>query len=81
MMLMDLWKLEGALFCLWLDTSKQFAFISQFSFRDMKTNDFKIHLLKHKELTMHSTLQITATALSHICLQSMRQNQVKSRST
>lgn len=26
----------------------------------MKNNEFKIHLIKHKELTMHSTLQITS---------------------
>ena len=76
------WELEGALFCLWLDTIKQLAFFSQPNFGDMKSNEFKIHLIKHKELTiMHSTLQITATALSQICLQSMRQIQGSSRST
>lgn len=76
------WELEGALFCLWLDTIKQLAFFSQPNFGDMKSNEFKIHLIKHKELTiMHSTLQITATALSQIYLQSMRQIQGSSRST
>ena len=81
-MLMELWKLEGALCCLWNDTSKQLlAFFSQLNFRDMKGDEFKIHLIKHKELTMHSTLQITATALSQIYLQSMRQIQGNSRST
>lgn len=59
-MLMELWKLEGALFCLWLDTIKQLAFFSQPTFGDMKSNEFKIHLIKHKELTMHSNLQITS---------------------
>ena len=81
MMLMELWNLEGALLWLWLDTIKQLAFFSQPKFGDMKSNEFKIHLIKHKELTMHSTLQITATALSQICLQSMRQIQGNSRST
>ena len=81
MMLMELWKLEGALCCLWIDTSKQLAFFSPLHFGDMKRNEFKIHLIKHKELTMHSTLQITATALSQIYLQSMRQIQGNSRST
>ena len=55
------WELEGALFCLWLDTIKQLAFFSQPNFGDMKSNEFKIHLIKHKEITMHFTLQITAT--------------------
>ena len=81
MMLMELWKLEGALCCLWIDTSKQLAFFSQLNFGDMKSNEFTIHLIKHKELIMHSTLQITATALSQIYLQSMRQIQGNSRST
>ena len=81
MMLMELWKLEGALFCFWLDTSKQLAFFSQPNFGDMKSNEFKIYLIKHEELTMHFTWQITATALSQICLQSMRQIQGNSRST
>ena len=75
MMLMQLWNLEGALLCLWLDTIKQLAFFSQPKLGDMKSNEFKIHLIKHKELTIHSTLQITPTALSQICLQSMRQIQ------
>ena len=80
MMLVDLWKLEGALCCLWIDTSKQLAFFSQLNFGDMKRNKFKIRPTKHKELRMHSTLQITATALSQIYLQSMRQIQGNSRS-
>ena len=66
MTLMELWKLEGALFCFWLDTSKQLAFFSQPNFGDTKSNEFKIYLIKHEELTMHFTLQITATALSQI---------------
>ena len=82
MLLMELWKLEGVLCCLWIDTSKQLAFFRQLNFGDMKTNEFKIHLIKHKELTMHSTLQITARALSQIYLQRMRQIQGNSsRST
>ena len=64
MMLMELWKLEGALCCLWIDTSKQLTFFSQLNFGDMKSNEFKIHLVMHKEL-MHSTLQVAATTLSH----------------
>ena len=61
-MLVEVWKLESALFCLWIDTRKQLACFSQLNFGAMKSNEFKIHLIKHEKLTMHSTLQITATA-------------------
>lgn len=46
---MGLGKLECALFSLWIDTSKQRAFFSQLNFGAMKSNEFKIHLIRYKE--------------------------------